>query len=258
MSFAISGKEVIVLGDGTSHGGKVITASSTVTHKGKPIARVGDSVSCPKCGGTHTIIEGAPSSFDTSLIARHGDAVSCGARLISKNGEISSGLFGFKNPFKDEESLPTKGLSADEICKKIADVMSSPNVQAAIDEAWEKTKATGNEYGFWIVENPDGTYAVPEIATSNDPNSVITPGLPKNRVAHFHTHPDSSGYSTFSDFDRNGASDSASHPLIFSSVMNSKGIAHMDDEGQNVVCGEEPRICKGSGDNADPNDPACF
>jgi len=258
MSFTILGKEVIVLGDGTSHGGKVITASSTVTHMGKPIARVGDSVSCPKCRGTHTIIEGAPSTFDTSRIARHGDMVSCGARLISQNGDISSGLLGFKNPFKDEESLPTKGLSADEICMKIDDVMSSPNVQSAINEAWEKTKATGNEYGFWIVENSDGTYEVPEIVTSDDPNSVLVPGLPTNRVAHFHTHPDSSGYPTFSDFDRDRASYPARHPVVFSSAMNSNGITYINDDGQNVVCGEEPRLCKGSGDNADPNDHACF
>lgn len=39
---------VIRLGDSTDHGGKVISASSTTIIQGKPLARIGDMVSCPK------------------------------------------------------------------------------------------------------------------------------------------------------------------------------------------------------------------
>ena len=41
---------VVRLGDQTSHGGVVISASATHTIEGVGIARVGDQVSCPKPG----------------------------------------------------------------------------------------------------------------------------------------------------------------------------------------------------------------
>ena len=42
----------IVLGDCTDHGGEVIEASGMTDTHGKPIARMGDKVSCPKCRGS--------------------------------------------------------------------------------------------------------------------------------------------------------------------------------------------------------------
>lgn len=85
MPYTIEGKHVIVLGDTTSHGGKVITGSENHTYMGIPVARVGDMVKCPKCNGTFHIIEGAPRAFDHGkAIARHGDKVACGATLISR------------------------------------------------------------------------------------------------------------------------------------------------------------------------------
>jgi uncharacterized Zn-binding protein involved in type VI secretion len=88
MVWTIEGKgEVIRLGDSTTHGGKVITASPNAFYEGIPIARVGDQVSCPKCKGMHTIVTGAPHAFDHGAqIACDGDLVSCGAKLIARNG----------------------------------------------------------------------------------------------------------------------------------------------------------------------------
>ena len=45
----------VKLYDMTTHGGVVVTASSGVKVDGKPAARVGDRVVCPKCKGTHVI-----------------------------------------------------------------------------------------------------------------------------------------------------------------------------------------------------------
>ncbi len=85
MPCTIGGKQVIVLGDTTTHGGKVMTASSTFTYMNIPVARIGDMVECPQCKGKYPIIEGAPSAFDhENKIARHGDRVACGALLISR------------------------------------------------------------------------------------------------------------------------------------------------------------------------------
>jgi uncharacterized Zn-binding protein involved in type VI secretion len=75
----------IVLGDSTDHGGVVVGASQvTFTHE-KPIARVGDQVTCPKKGhGTTVIVTGDPTMIiDGRPAARHGDKCACGATLIA-------------------------------------------------------------------------------------------------------------------------------------------------------------------------------
>lgn len=77
--------DLIRLGDDTDHGGKVISASSTMEFDGRFVARKGDEVSCP----LHTtrpnlIIEGDESMCDNGIpIARQGHRAMCGCRLIS-------------------------------------------------------------------------------------------------------------------------------------------------------------------------------
>ncbi|MCL1861387.1 MAG: PAAR domain-containing protein [Proteobacteria bacterium] len=82
----------IVLGDKTSHGGEVISAwgrDGPVPYDidGIPVACIGDKVTCPKCRGTHEIVQGAsepPFMVGGRPVAREGDKCSCGAVLISK------------------------------------------------------------------------------------------------------------------------------------------------------------------------------
>lgn len=83
----------IVLGDTTDHGGVVVGASQvTLTHN-KPIARVGDQVTCPKKGhGTTVIVTGDPTMIiDGQPAARHGDKCACGATLISSQVVSTTG-----------------------------------------------------------------------------------------------------------------------------------------------------------------------
>ncbi|WP_083339097.1 PAAR domain-containing protein [Chromobacterium sphagni] len=84
-------KPVIRLGDPTSHGGRVVSASSTTTMFGKAVAVVGDSVTCPKQGHVNcTIVEGDPSwTIDGKGIALDGHKVSCGATLISTLSNVT-------------------------------------------------------------------------------------------------------------------------------------------------------------------------
>ncbi|MBP4052024.1 PAAR domain-containing protein [Chromobacterium violaceum] len=86
-------KPVIRIGDPTDHVGNVTSASSTTTAFGKPIALVGDRVSCPRQGHTNcTIVEGDSSwTVDGKAVALEGHAVSCGAKLISTLGQVKSG-----------------------------------------------------------------------------------------------------------------------------------------------------------------------
>lgn len=76
----------IVLGDKTDHGGVVIEGSTATDAGGKPIARVGDKVTCPKRGhgDTTVIVSGDPTCIiDGQPAARHGDKTACGATLLS-------------------------------------------------------------------------------------------------------------------------------------------------------------------------------
>lgn len=77
-------RRVIVLGDATSHGGKVLTGSPSHTIHGKPIARQGDMVSCPKPGhGENAIAEGDPGFvIDGRPVALEGHRSACGCSLI--------------------------------------------------------------------------------------------------------------------------------------------------------------------------------
>jgi uncharacterized Zn-binding protein involved in type VI secretion len=76
----------ILLGDKTSHGGVVITASQTSDCGGKGIARIGDKVTCPQRGhgSVTTIVTGDSTAIiDGQPAARHGDLTACGATLIA-------------------------------------------------------------------------------------------------------------------------------------------------------------------------------
>ena len=78
-------KRVIRLGDPTTHGGTVVSASSTTIINGIHVARLGDSVTCPIPGhGTVVIVEGDGNwRTDELPIALEGHKTSCGAALIS-------------------------------------------------------------------------------------------------------------------------------------------------------------------------------
>lgn len=69
-------------GDATTHGGKVVHASGSFTIDGRRVARMGDSLSCPKHGPSK-IIEGDGSTLDEGIpLALHGHRGGCGCAVI--------------------------------------------------------------------------------------------------------------------------------------------------------------------------------
>lgn len=86
-------RNVIRLGDTTSHGGKVLTSSAPhFKVDGVPVACVGDTCSCPipghvQCtittGSSHHVIGGKALAFE-------GDRLSCGATLVSSFTHFST------------------------------------------------------------------------------------------------------------------------------------------------------------------------
>jgi uncharacterized Zn-binding protein involved in type VI secretion len=86
-------KNIIRLGDPTTHGGAVTsTGAPHFTVSGKPVALVGDSCSCPVQGHQGcTIVSGnARHTINGKQVAYHGDKTSCGATLISTIATFSS------------------------------------------------------------------------------------------------------------------------------------------------------------------------
>jgi uncharacterized Zn-binding protein involved in type VI secretion len=79
-----TGRGVIRLGDKTSHGGEVISASDTLKALGKQVALDGDMTMCPKCKGKFSIkVAHSERKHDGSAVAYHNDLTACGATLIS-------------------------------------------------------------------------------------------------------------------------------------------------------------------------------
>ncbi|WP_123407784.1 PAAR domain-containing protein [Pseudomonas frederiksbergensis] len=73
----------VLLGDKTTHDGEVISASSTMIVNGRPVALVGDEVSCP-IHGDNPIVEGCPnwSEGDQAMVV-NGCRCECDCQVIS-------------------------------------------------------------------------------------------------------------------------------------------------------------------------------
>ena len=77
-------RPLIRVGDKTSHGGEVLTGSENFIVDGKPVARLGDKVSCPLHASETVISSGSPTYItDDQPTARDGDTTACGATLIA-------------------------------------------------------------------------------------------------------------------------------------------------------------------------------
>lgn len=78
------GKFAVVLGGATTHGGKVISASSTFEIQGRHVALLNDSVTCPQ-HGNNRIIECDAAGYEEEGrgIVLHGCKTECGAQVIA-------------------------------------------------------------------------------------------------------------------------------------------------------------------------------
>ncbi|MFB9289325.1 PAAR domain-containing protein [Pseudoduganella plicata] len=86
-------RAIVRLGDKTTHGGTVVSASLTHTLRGIGIARKGDMVSCPLPGhGTNPIVEGCHVFIvDGRGVALHGHKTACGCALIASVVDATQG-----------------------------------------------------------------------------------------------------------------------------------------------------------------------
>ncbi|UJC73739.1 PAAR domain-containing protein [Enterobacter hormaechei] len=80
---------VVVLGDATTHDGKVTSTSSSFDIAGKNAALLNDTVSCPE-HGMNKIIECDVSAYEENgrRIILHGCKTQCGASVIASYAAI--------------------------------------------------------------------------------------------------------------------------------------------------------------------------
>lgn len=79
-------------GDTTSHGGRVLACAPENKVDGRPLALLGDRVSCPKCGGIYPIVgvKNLGMTFDGRPVASEGDTTACGATLIASQNTATA------------------------------------------------------------------------------------------------------------------------------------------------------------------------
>lgn len=82
----------IVMGDPTSSGGQVITASNETDIMGMGVARIGDKATCPKLHkGIFPIVDGDITILvDGQPVALHGCALACGVAYCLASRPTSS------------------------------------------------------------------------------------------------------------------------------------------------------------------------
>ncbi|WP_296225561.1 PAAR domain-containing protein [Ralstonia sp. UBA689] len=73
---------IITVGDIGTHGAVVTTGSPTSKIRGRPIARLGDFVNCPKHGINRIVQVSGPAKVGGIPMARAGDITECGCVLI--------------------------------------------------------------------------------------------------------------------------------------------------------------------------------
>lgn len=75
---------IIVEGDYTTSGGRVVTGSQETDIDGFRVARINDKCTCPRHKGTFPIVTGDITFMvDGQPVARHGDKLACGCALVS-------------------------------------------------------------------------------------------------------------------------------------------------------------------------------
>lgn len=83
--------KVCRLGDTSTHGGAIITASPDVFCNGIKVARLGDSFSCPIHGIVQIVSASGSVFVNDRGVARIGDSIACGAILSSGGLDVYSG-----------------------------------------------------------------------------------------------------------------------------------------------------------------------
>ena len=152
----VFGKRVIRLGDPTTHGGVVVSATDHLQMFGKPVVRLGDKVACPISGhGVCSIVEGDPLwSIDGIPVALEGHKTSCGASLISSLPNVGRAYEGMRIASGGSAASGTAAL-ASEVMERAVSTAEEP--YALRFRALDPESAEPLPYRSYIVTLEDGS-----------------------------------------------------------------------------------------------------
>lgn len=188
-------RDVVVVGDPTTHGGSVTTGSPTHSLRGRAIARLGDWVECPlienhKMHGANQIIEGHPNLLiDGRPVALNGHHSACGCQLIADPFTLNPNAPLRIAPTYQSPTIAPKYGERLKFQPDTHRLAHEPVVRQAIEDAWNQTLKDHLEHGFWILRDPATG------ALSIDPWKPMDPGFihatpePPTAISMFHTHP---------------------------------------------------------------------
>jgi uncharacterized Zn-binding protein involved in type VI secretion len=126
-------KAIIRMGDRTSHGGTVIEGHQFFIIHGKAAAGVGHRVTCPKCSGSHVIVEGAVNATMMGIrIAVEGMRTSCGAILIASQITDTIEVGGGSEP----AASPVQAAGAGQLGTAVVNGLAATNAVSAKDSVF--------------------------------------------------------------------------------------------------------------------------
>jgi uncharacterized Zn-binding protein involved in type VI secretion len=148
-------------GDTTSHGGRVLACTVTNMVNGKPLALLGDKVSCPKCGGVYPIVDvkNLGMTFDGRPVASEGDKTACGASLIASQGTATAeptggpgGSVGGGKSVRSQASQETPYRGRFQVLDDVTrqPVASHPYTVRATDGRTVEGKTDANGFTDWL------------------------------------------------------------------------------------------------------------
>lgn len=102
------------LGDKTTHGGEIITATSRYLLHSIAVAKTGDMTYCPRCKGEFAILETAGASTDDGVtIVMDGTLTACGASIIASFTRAAASGIDFYEPDPQPQPIATHAQAFD-------------------------------------------------------------------------------------------------------------------------------------------------
>ncbi|MDR3159642.1 MAG: PAAR domain-containing protein, partial [Zoogloeaceae bacterium] len=196
------GKRQILVGDATTHGGVVVTGSPFFDEDGIPVARKGDTVTCPLCEPhVFVIAEGMENCLDHGLpIAVEGHKTTCGAKLIASGSDSVSYADGSQagtsslvqapktyKPYTVKDAGKVKGLGGTFDTMDDAAIDAVKYSFAKVDYQ-QRREAMHSEFGGWIYLRPEGKYSYTLNKGGHHTHGVAIRKPKENYKALWHTH----------------------------------------------------------------------
>lgn len=194
-------RNIIVVGDPTTHGGMVVSGSPTHSYHGRAVARKGDWVECPqlypndKPHGSTQIVEGDEQlRIDGQAVALDGHHAQCGCALIADpytlnpNAPLRMAPYPIRRDTEWPNTEENRGLKSN-FQPDMQRLAHEPVVRQGIETAWNQSLSDHLEHGFWILRDPATNALSLDWWPTGAEGYVYRSPRPDSTIASFHVHP---------------------------------------------------------------------